>query len=84
MTEYIEDTKRANVESLNKAAVRHVMNELQMKESVELKELVYKIVNNCVETTIIGHYPYLRAPCLHAFIEEYLEEKEKKKNDGRR
>ena len=48
-----------------------------MSEKKALVILIENIIRNCVETTIIGHYPYLKHKCSDAFIKEYIE-KEKK------
>ena len=46
-------------------------------EKEALKTLIENIIKNCVETTIIGHYPYLKHKCSNAFIKEYIEERRK-------
>ena len=46
------------------------MNEIDIER---LKNLIEKIVRNCVDTTDVGD-PYLRHQCSDAFIEEYVEE----------
>ena len=46
-------------------------------EEEALKTLIENIVRNCVETTVIGHYPYVRHKCLDTFIEEYMKENKK-------
>ena len=43
-------------------------------EKKALETLIENIVRNCVETTIIGHYPYLKHKCSDTFIKEYIEE----------
>lgn len=47
------------------------MSEIDIEK---LKDIIGNIVRNCVDTTIIGHYPYLRHQCSEAYIEEYIED----------
>ena len=47
-------------------------------EKKVLETLIENIIKNCVETTIIGHYPYLHHQCSDVYIKEYIEERKRK------